>query len=91
MFGLHIVQPGLVEGHWGSTIGQLSALRMAADYDVEVVFAEADAANAYAQSVGFINRIHALLPTPSHQIVCDSRVADGRGSSLDPSARWCQN
>lgn len=61
MFGLHNVQAGLVEGHWGSTIGQLSALRMAADYDVEVVFAEADAANAYAQSVGFINRIHALL------------------------------
>ena len=61
MFGLHIVQPGLVEGHWGSTIGQLSALRMAADYDVEVVFAEADAASAYGQAHGFVGRIRALL------------------------------
>lgn len=61
MFGLHIVQAGLVEGYWGSTIGQLSALRMTADYDVEVVFGEADAANAYEQADGFNNRIHTLL------------------------------
>ncbi|MDE2684101.1 MAG: HEPN domain-containing protein [Chloroflexota bacterium] len=61
MFGLHIVQAGLVEGHWGSTVGQLSALRMAADYDVEVVFAAADADGTYEQAVGFVSRIHTLL------------------------------
>ena len=61
MFGLHVVQTGLVEGHWGSVIGQLSALRLDADYDIRVFFGEADAANAYEQADGFVNRIHALL------------------------------
>ena len=60
-FGLHIVQAGLVEGHWGSVIGQLSALRQDADYDIEVIFSEADAARACEQADGFAGRIHALL------------------------------
>ena len=61
MFSLHIVHAGLVEVYWSSTIGQLSALRMTADYDVEVVFGEADAASAYGQADGFVSRIHTLL------------------------------
>ena len=61
LFGLHIVQAGLVEGQWGSVIGRLSDLRMDADYDVEVIFSEADAADAYEQADGFVSRIHALL------------------------------
>ena len=61
LFGQHIVLTGLVERHWGPVIGRLSALRMAADYNVRVIFSSADAANAYEQADGFVNRIHALL------------------------------
>ena len=61
LFGLHVVQSGLVERRWGSVIGRLSTLRMAADYNVRVIFTEADAANAYDQADAFANRIHTLL------------------------------
>ena len=61
MFGLHIVKPGLVEGHWSSVIGQLAHLRLAADYNVAVVFTASDAANACQQADAFAVRIHALL------------------------------
>ena len=61
LFGLHIVQAGLVEGQWGSVIGQLSDLRMDADYDVGVIFSEIDSADACQQADAFANRIHALL------------------------------
>ena len=61
MFGLHVVRAGFVEGHWGSVIGQLSALRQDADYDIEVIFTEADAARAFDQADAFNNRIYTLL------------------------------
>lgn len=61
MFGLHIVKTGLVETHWSSVIGQLSAMRQDADYDIGVIFSEADAAGACQQADAFANRIHALL------------------------------
>lgn len=61
MFGLHVVQAGSVEGHWGSVIGQLSALRQDADYNVRVIFVAADAANVYGQADAFANRIHTLI------------------------------
>ena len=61
LFGRHIVIPGLVERHWGSVIGRLATLRMAADYNAEMIFSEADAAAACRQADAFANRIHALL------------------------------
>lgn len=61
MFGLHIVKTGLVEGGWGSIIGELADLRLDADYNVSVIFTAADAATACEQADGFASRIHALL------------------------------
>ena len=61
MFGLHIVNTGLVEGEWGPVIGRLSRMRQDADYDAFVIFSAADAANAYEQANGFVNRIYAVL------------------------------
>ena len=61
MFGLHIVMSGLVEAHWSSVIGQLAQLRLAADYNIAVVFTEADAARAFDQADAFNSRIYTLL------------------------------
>ncbi len=61
LFGRHIVIPGLVERHWGSVIGRLATLRMAADYNAEMIFSEADAAAASRQADAFANRIRVLL------------------------------
>ena len=61
MFGLHVVNTGLVESAWGSVIGRLSRMRQDADYDAFVIFTEADAAGACEQADAFANRIHALL------------------------------
>ena len=61
LFGQHIVLTGLVERHWGSVIGELLSLRLDADYNVAVVFSEADAADACQQADAFANRIRALL------------------------------
>ncbi len=61
LFSLHIVKPGLVEDRWASVIGRLAPLRIAADYRVERIFSEADAADACQQADAFSNRIHALL------------------------------
>lgn len=61
LFGLHIVQSGLVERRWGSVIGRLAALRMAADYNVSLTFSEADAASACQHADAFNSRIYTLL------------------------------
>lgn len=61
LFGQHIVMTGLVEGRWGSIIGRLADLRWAADYDVEVIFTEADADGACQQADALANRIRTLL------------------------------
>ena len=61
LFGLYIAKTGLVERHWGSVIGQLAARRLDADYNVAVIFSQADAANACQQADAFAERIHALL------------------------------
>lgn len=61
LFGHHIVMTGMVERHWGSVVGRLADLRRVADYDVSVVFSEADAAGVYGQADAFVSRIHALL------------------------------
>lgn len=61
LFGLHIVNTGLIEGTWGSVIGQLSAMRQDADYDIRVIFTEADASRACQQADAFANRIRTLL------------------------------
>ena len=68
LFGQHIVMTGLVERHWGSVIGRLADLRWDADYNVNVVFSEADAYYACQQADAFANRIHALLTaTVAHE------------------------
>ena len=46
VFGLHIVNAGLVERRWGAVIGQLRALREVADYQVTAQFDETDARDA---------------------------------------------
>ena len=61
LFGQHIVLTGLVEKRWGSVIGQLAHLRLAADYNVTVVFTEAEAYSACQQADAFAVRIRALL------------------------------
>ncbi len=61
LFGQHIVLTGLIEGHWGSVIGRLADLRLAADYDIRVIFSEADASSACQRADAFANRTHVLL------------------------------
>ena len=61
LFGQHIVLAGRVERHWGSVIGRLADLRLAADYDIRVTFSEADAIDACQQADAFANRIHVLI------------------------------
>ena len=61
VFGLHIVNAGLVERRWGAVIGQLGALREVADYQVTVEFDETDARDACERADAFLNRIRPLL------------------------------
>ena len=61
LFGQHIVLTGLIERHWGSVIGELADLRLDADYNVAVIFGEADAARACQQADAFAERIQTLL------------------------------
>ena len=61
LFGQHIVLTGLIERHWGSVIGELADLRLDADYNVTVIFSQADAAGACEQADAFAVRIHVLL------------------------------
>jgi uncharacterized protein (UPF0332 family) len=60
-FGQHIVLTGLIERHWGSVVGELADLRLDADYNVTVIFSQADAASACERADAFAHRIHALL------------------------------
>ena len=60
-FGLHIARPGLVEGNWGSQIGNLHALRNSADYHVVRRFSEFDARDAYDRAEAFVNRMRPLV------------------------------
>jgi len=61
LFGLHLVKTGLVEAKWGSFAGESLDLRLAADYDVETPFSEADARDDCERARSFLVRIRALL------------------------------
>ena len=61
VFGLHIVNAGLVERRWGAVIGQLRALREVADYQVTAQFDETDARDACQRADVFLDRIRPLL------------------------------
>ena len=61
MFSQHIVRTGLIESEWGALIGQLSNLRITAEYDVEATFNEPDARSAYEHAEAFLNRIRPII------------------------------
>ena len=60
-FGEHIVVTHYVEREWGRELNPLAKLRNDADYEVEMVFGEADARDAYQRAAAFLDRIRALL------------------------------
>ena len=62
VFGLHIVNAGLVERRWGAVIGQLGALSEVADYQVTAEVDETDGREACERADAFLNRIRPLLP-----------------------------
>lgn len=61
LFGLHVIQPGLVEAEWGSFAGESLDLRLTADYDVETPFSEMDAREECERARAFLTRIRELL------------------------------
>ena len=61
LFGLHLVNPGLIESQWGREIGDSVDLRISADYDVMMKFDESDARDACERAQAFLDRIRALL------------------------------
>ena len=61
LFGQHIVNRNLLQAELSREIGRLSELRNDADYEVEMVFGEADARAAYQRAAAFLDRIRALL------------------------------
>ena len=61
LFGLHLVNSGLIESEWGREIGNSADLRISADYDVMTKFDEADARDACEHAQAFLDRIRSLL------------------------------
>ncbi|HSB78202.1 MAG TPA: HEPN domain-containing protein [Candidatus Methylomirabilis sp.] len=61
LFGLHLIQAGLVEVEWGSFPGESMDVRLTADYDVETPFSEEDARDECDRAAAFIGRIRKLL------------------------------
>ena len=61
MFGLHIVNTGLVEPEWGAEIGRSEGRRNASDYDAMLHFDEQDAREASDRAAAFLDRIRPLL------------------------------
>lgn len=61
LFGLHLVQTGLIEAEWGSVAGESLDLQLTADYDIETRFSEVDALEECDQARAFLGRIRALL------------------------------
>ena len=61
LFGLHLIQTGLIEAEWGSFAGESLDLRLTADYDVETPFSEMDAREEYSRARSFLVRIRVLL------------------------------
>jgi uncharacterized protein (UPF0332 family) len=63
LFGLHLVQTGLVETEWGAYIGIGLDARLTADYDAETTFSDMDARDECDRARAFLKRIHDLLST----------------------------
>jgi uncharacterized protein (UPF0332 family) len=61
LFGLHLVQTGLVEAEWGASIGIGLDARLTADYDAETSFSDTDARDEYDRAKAFLKRIGDLL------------------------------
>ena len=61
LFGQHIIKRNLLQSELSREIGDLSRLRSDADYQVEMVFGEADARDAYQRAAAFLDRIRELL------------------------------
>ena len=61
LFGLHLIQIGLVEPEWGTFAGESLDLRLTADYDVETPFSEEDACEECERATAFLNRIREFL------------------------------
>ena len=63
LFGLHLVQTGLVEAEWGAYIGIGLDARLTADYDAETSFSDIDAREEFDRATAFLKRIRDLLLT----------------------------
>ena len=63
LFGLHLVQTGLVEAEWGAYIGIGLDVRLTADYDAETSFSDIDAREEFNRAKAFLKRIRDLLLT----------------------------
>ena len=61
LFGQHIINRNLLRAELSKEISDLSQLRSDADYNVDMVFGEADARAAYQRATAFLDRIRALL------------------------------
>ncbi|MBI4489825.1 MAG: HEPN domain-containing protein [Deltaproteobacteria bacterium] len=61
LFGLHLIQTGLVEPEWGTFIGVGLDVRLAADYDAETQFYDIDAQEECNCARSFLIRIRDLL------------------------------
>ena len=61
MFRLHLVETGLVEEQWADAIALSSDQRIHSDYDIGLVYSEADARESCESARSFLNRIHPLL------------------------------
>ncbi len=61
LFGLHVLQAGLVETEWGTYLGESSEARLTADYDVEAHLSEEDAAEETERARAFLLRMRKLL------------------------------
>ena len=56
-FGLKLVRSGLLEGMWGSEIGQIYDLRVRADYNVVAAFSAVYVREVYERAARFLERI----------------------------------
>lgn len=61
MFGLHFVQPGLVDNHWGRFLTRISQLREGADYDFFVHYEQQELEDLFPEAKKFIDIIRQLL------------------------------
>jgi uncharacterized protein (UPF0332 family) len=61
MFGLHLISAGEIEKSWSAHLGKGFDQRLAADYDAEISFSEAEAIEACRLTRRFLRRIRQYL------------------------------